>query len=138
MEGRFLGLPTIAVSLVGHNLTHFDTAARVATSLVRKLDRSSLSSDTVLNVNVPDVPFEALKGLRAARLGFRHKAEQVVRDKDPYGRPIYWVGPAGRGQDAGEGTDFHAIELGFVSVTPLRVDLTRHEAIGGIAEWLKA
>jgi len=138
MEGRFLGLPTIAVSLVGYNLTHFETAARVATSLVRKLDRSSLAPDTVLNVNVPDVPFEALRGLKAARLGFRHKSEQVVRATDPYGRPIYWVGPAGKGQDAGEGTDFHAIEQGFASVTPLKVDLTRHDAVPRIAEWLKS
>jgi len=138
MEGRFLGLPTIAVSLVGHHLTHFDTAARVAVMLVKKLERSSLASDTVLNVNVPDVPFDELNGIRAARLGFRHKSEQIVRDKDPYGRPIYWVGPAGKGQDAGEGTDFHAIESGAVAVTPLRVDLTRHEAVPGIAAWLDA
>jgi len=138
MEGRFLGLPTIAVSLVGHNLTHFETAARVATLLVRKLERSTLAPDTVLNVNVPDVPFDRLNGMRATRLGFRHKSEQIVRDNDPYGRPICWVGPAGKGQDAGEGTDFHAIEAGAVAVTPLKVDLTRHEAVSGIAEWLES
>lgn len=141
MEGRFLGLPTIAVSLVGKtlvgaNLTHFDTAARVAVELVEKIERASLPSDTVLNVNVPDRPYEELTGIRAARLGFRHKSEPILPDKDPYGRPIYWVGPAGQGQDTGEGTDFHAIEQGVVAVTPLRVDLTRHEALPGMADWL--
>jgi 5'-nucleotidase len=137
LEGRFLGLPTIAVSLAGHNLEHFDTAARVAAELVQMLDRSMLASDVVLNVNVPDKPYESLRGMKATRLGFRHKAEQVLKDKDPYGRPIYWVGPAGKGQDAGEGTDFHAIEHGYVAITPLIVDLTRHNAIAGISDWLK-
>ncbi len=137
LEGRFLGLPTIAVSLVGRRCEHFDTAACVALELVQKIERAGLEPDVVLNVNVPDRPYDELQGFRAARLGFRHKAEQILRDTDPYGRPIYWVGPAGAGQDAGEGTDFHAIEEGAVSVTPLRVDLTRHEAVAGIADWLK-
>lgn len=137
LEGRFLGLPTIAVSLVGRKLEYFDTAARVASELVQKIDRAGLASDTVLNVNVPNRPYQELQGIQATRLGFRHKAEQILQDKDPYGRPIYWIGPAGDGQDAGEGTDFHAIESGAASVTPLRVDLTRHEAVQGIAEWLR-
>ena len=137
MEGRFLGLPTIAVSLVGHDLRHFDTAARVASELVQKIERSSLAADIVLNVNVPDRPYEALTGIHATRLGFRHKSEQILRDTDPYGRPIYWVGPAGKGQDAGEGTDFYAVEHGGVAITPLKVDLTRHEAVQGIADWLE-
>jgi len=137
LEGRFLGLPTIAVSLVGHDLEHFDTAARVASELVQKIDRTGLASDVVLNVNVPNRPYEDLRGIRATRLGFRHKSEPILKDTDPYGRPIYWVGPAGKGQDAGEGTDFHAIEQGAASVTPLRVDLTRHEAVQGISDWLQ-
>ncbi|MCH7537382.1 MAG: 5'/3'-nucleotidase SurE [Proteobacteria bacterium] len=137
MEGRFLGLPTIAVSLVGPQLTHFDTAARVATELVQKLERASLSPDVVLNVNVPNVPYDELTGLQATRLGFRHKAEQLVADKDPHGRPIYWVGPPGKGQDAGEGTDFFAIEQGAATVTPLKVDLTRHDALQDISAWLE-
>ncbi len=137
LEGRFLGLPTIAVSLVGRRFDHFDTAARVASELVEKIERAGLASDVVLNVNVPDRPYDELRGVRATRLGFRHKAEQILKDSDPYGRPIYWVGPAGAGQDAGAGTDFHAIEEGAASVTPLRVDLTRHEAVAGIADWLK-
>jgi 5'-nucleotidase len=136
MEGRFLGLPTIAVSLVGHKLEHFATAARVASELVRKIDRGMLESSIVLNVNVPDVAYEDLNGIRAARLGFRHKSEPIVKSKDPHGRTIYWVGPAGEGADVGPGTDFHAINEGAASVTPLKVDLTRHESVGQIAEWL--
>jgi 5'-nucleotidase len=137
LEGRFLGLPTIAVSLVGRDLEHFATAGRVASELVQKIDRTGLAPDMVLNVNVPNRPYEELHGIQATRLGFRHKSEQILKDSDPYGHPIYWVGPAGDGQDAGEGTDFHAIERGYASVTPLRVDLTRHEAVAGIADWLK-
>lgn len=137
MEGRFLGLPTIAVSLVGHDLEHFATAARVVTDMVEKLEASGMPSDTILNVNVPDVPFDELRGVRAVRLGFRHKSEPVVRDRDPYGRTIYWVGPAGPGQDAGDGTDFHAIEAGYASVTPLKVDLTRHDDLPKLRDWLE-
>lgn len=137
MEGRFLGLPTIAVSLVGKKLEHFETAAAVATELVQKIERAPLASDVVLNVNVPNVALRDLKGVQATRLGFRHKSEQILKDKDPYGRPIYWVGPAGEGQDSGEGTDFFAVEKGFASVTPLKVDLTRHSAIKDLSAWLE-
>lgn len=141
MEGRFLGLPTIAVSLVGRTLvgdqlTHFETAAHVASELVKKIEKAPFPSDVVLNVNVPNIPLDELKGVKATRLGFRHKSEHVLEDKDPYGRPIYWVGPAGEGQDAGEGTDFHAVEQGYASVTPLKVDLTRHEAVDDLCTWL--
>ncbi|MDX1518084.1 MAG: 5'/3'-nucleotidase SurE [Woeseiaceae bacterium] len=138
VEGRFLGLPTIAVSLVGHRLTHFETAARVVCDMVQKLDAATLPSDVVLNVNVPDLPIEDIVGVRAARLGFRHKSEPVVRSKDPHGRTIFWVGPAGKGQDAGDGTDFHAVEQGAVAVTPLKIDLTRHEALPQLADWLRS
>lgn len=137
MEGRFLGLPTIAVSLVGRKLEHFETAAAVATELVQKIERAPLASDVVLNLNVPNVALRDLKGIHATRLGFRHKSEQILKDKDPYGRPIYWVGPAGEGQDTGEGTDFFAIEHGFASVTPLIVDLTRHSVVKDLSAWLE-
>jgi 5'-nucleotidase len=137
MEGRFLGLPAIAVSLAGSGpLRHFDTAAKVVVDMVQKLEHVAFSTDVTLNVNVPDVPFEALRGVRAARLGFRHKSEPIVREKDPHGRTIFWVGPAGRGADAGEGTDFHAVDNGAVAVTPLKVDLTRHDSLPQISEWL--
>jgi 5'-nucleotidase len=137
MEGRFLGLPAIAVSLAGSGpLRHFDTAAKVVVDMVQKLEHAAFSTDVTLNVNVPDVPFDALRGVRAARLGFRHKSEPIVREKDPHGRTIFWVGPAGRGADAGEGTDFHAVDNGAVAVTPLKVDLTRHDSLPQISEWL--
>jgi 5'-nucleotidase len=136
MEGRFLGYPTIAVSLVGHRARHFDTAARVATELVQRLERRSMPSEFIFNVNVPDLPYEELAGIRTCRLGFRHKSEPVVKSEDPHGRTIYWVGPAGTGQEAGPGTDFHAIEEGAASITPLKIDLTRHEALSQVEDWL--
>jgi len=136
MEGRFLGLPTIAVSLVGNELQHFDTAAAIASELVQKIERAPLASDVVLNLNVPNIALDELNGIKATRLGFRHKSEQILKDTDPYGRPIYWVGPAGEGQDAGEGTDFFAVKQGFASVTPLKVDLTRYTAIDDLSDWL--
>ena len=138
MEGRFLGLPTIAVSLASEDRpTHFETAGRVAAGMVKKLEAATLSSDVILNVNVPDRPYEELAGMQAVRLGFRHKSEPVVKSKDAHGRTIFWVGPAGKGQDSGEGTDFHAIEKGYVTVTPLSVDLTRHDSLPQLKSWLE-
>jgi 5'-nucleotidase len=137
-EGRFLGYPAMAISMASHAPKHWDTGARVAQTLVERLQRKPLSADSILNVNVPDLPWEALQGFRATRLGHRHKAEPVVKSRDPRGRPIYWVGPAGPEQDAGEGTDFHAVRNGFVSITPIQVDLTRHQAVSRVAEWLEA
>ncbi|BCX81803.1 5'-nucleotidase [Methylomarinovum caldicuralii] len=135
-EGRFLGLPAIAVSLTGEDPRHFDTAVAVALRLFEQVRRHPLPADTILNVNVPDLPLAQIQGFRATRLGQRHKAEPVIQDTDPRGRPIYWVGPAGPEQDAGPGTDFHAIRQGCVSVTPLQIDLTRHDAIDTLAAWL--
>jgi 5'-nucleotidase len=136
MEGRFLGLPAIAVSLATERPTHFETAARVSVELVRRVLSGALPADTILNVNVPDVPWSELRGMQATRLGHRHKSEPVIAMQDPRGRPIYWVGPAGSEQDAGPGTDFHAVRSGYVSVTPLDVDLTRYEAMDRLASWL--
>ncbi len=128
IEGRFLGLAAIAVSLVitQNSGSHFATSAIVAAELLMLIKRTQLHQSTILNVNVPDVPYEALKGFQATRLGFRHRSERIVRMEDPRGRPVYWVGPAGGGQDAGPGTDFHAVANNYVSVTPLQIDLTRH------------
>lgn len=136
-EGRFLGLPTIAVSLVGHRFRHFDTAGRVARELVERLTMDALPSEVILNVNVPDRPYEELTGIVAAKLGYRHKSEPVVESRDPHGRTIYWIGPAGRSAETGAGTDFYEIERGAVAVTPLKVDLTRHEALPQLGEWLR-
>jgi 5'-nucleotidase len=139
VEGRFLGLSAIAVSLVvtPNSGRHFATAARVATELVLRVQRTPLQQPTVLNVNVPDLPYEALRGYRATRLGFRHRSEPIVKAQDPRGRPIYWVGPAGASQDAGPGTDFDAVAGGFVAVTPLQIDLTRHSLLGDVGDWLQ-
>ncbi len=136
MEGRFLGLPAIAVSLVGDGGAHYETAARVVRSLLVRIGDNPLPSDTILNINVPDIPWDALAGLRVTRLGHRHKAEPVIRGEDPRGRTIYWVGPPGGEQDAGPGTDFHAVNAGYVSITPLHVDLTRYSATEELAAWL--
>jgi 5'-nucleotidase len=135
-EGRFLGLPAIAISLVGSNPIHFETAADVAVTLLKQLVKKPLPKDTILNVNVPDVALKDLKGFKATRLGQRHKSEPVIKSKDPRGRIIYWVGPPGAEQDAGPGTDFYAINEGYVSVTPLQIDLTRYESIDALASWL--
>ncbi len=136
-EGRFLGFPALAVSLAGYRPTHYATAARVACDLVTRLVDAPVPADTILNVNVPDVPWQELKGYVATRLGHRHKSEPVVRAMDPRGRPIYWVGPAGSEQDAGPGTDFYAIRQCQVSVTPIQVDLTRHNALQAVSAWLR-
>lgn len=135
-EGRFLGLPAIAVSLVTHDPTHYATAARVASMLVQRLTSDPLPADTILNVNVPDVPWGELRGFEATRLGQRHRSEPLIPATDPRNRPIYWIGPPGREQDAGPGTDFHAVRRGYVSVTPIQVDLTRYEALDKIAGWV--
>ncbi len=138
VEGRFLGLPAIAVSLVSENPRYFDTAGQAVRQLFKALSRNPLPSDTILNVNVPDIPCGELRGFKATRLGYRHRAEAVVPAQDPKGRTVYWVGPAGPSQDAGPGTDFDAVENGYVSVTPLQIDLTRHQAIQDLSDWLPA
>jgi 5'-nucleotidase len=139
IEGRFLGLPAIAVSLCmepesGRN---FATGAEVARRLVAQLLRKPPEKALIFNVNVPDVPVAQLRGFRTTRLGFRHRSEPVIKARDPRGRPMYWVGPAGGEQDAGPGTDFHAVSEGYVSVTPLQIDLTRHAAIPAVQSWLE-
>ena len=137
-EGRFLGLPAVAISLAGINPTHFDAAAQVAVRLFEQVRRHPLPADTILNVNVPDVPLGEIRGFQATRLGQRHKAEPVIKATDPRGHEIYWVGLAGPEQDAGPGTDFHAVKNNFVSVTPLQIDLTRYDTLERLAGWLPA
>ena len=108
----------------------------MACDLIEKLQENRLPNDVILNVNVPDRPYDKLIGVQATRLGFRHRSEPLIKTKDPQNKTIYWIGPAGPGQDAGAGTDFEAIERGAVSVTPLKVDLTRHEALPQLGNWL--
>jgi len=139
IEGRFLGLPTVAFSLCMEpdSGRHFSTAARVAEALIGRLLESPLERGFTLNVNVPDVPYAEIRGIKATRLGGRHRSKPIVPVSDPKGRRMYWIGPSGEGQDAGPGTDFDAVAQGYVSVTPLQIDLTRHGALPTIAEWLK-
>ncbi|MDA0117276.1 MULTISPECIES: 5'/3'-nucleotidase SurE [Vibrio] len=135
MEGHFLGVQSIAFSLVGN--THFTTAAHIARHLVEQHLASPIPTNRLLNVNIPDVPLEDLKEIRVTRLGARHHAEAMIKQQDPRGHDIYWLGPPGKEQDAGEGTDFYAIEQGYVSLTPLQVDLTAHESLLSMGNWLK-
>ncbi len=139
VEGRFLGLPAIAVSLCVEEGSprNFAGAARIAAALVERLARTPLQGSMILNVNVPDLPDDEFRGIRVTRLGSRHRSKPVVRAQDPRGRDVYWVGSAGAGQDAGPGTDFHAVAAGYASVTPLQIDLTRHAALPEIERWLQ-
>ncbi|MBW7859848.1 MAG: 5'/3'-nucleotidase SurE [Rhodocyclaceae bacterium] len=135
-EGFLLGVPSIAISLVSKSASDFRAAARVARELVERFQRDPIRSPVLLNVNIPDRSYDALRGVRVTRLGKRHKAEPVIRSTSPRGETVFWIGPAGQAADAGEGTDFHAVNQGFVSVTPLQIDLTHGELIPGVAEWL--
>nr|WP_211164382.1 5'/3'-nucleotidase SurE [Shewanella salipaludis] len=137
MEGRFLGLPAIAISLVGRKLLHYDTAAVFAARIVKGLLSHPLAKDQILNVNVPDLPLAEIQGIRVTRLGARHKAEGMVRMEDPAGREIFWLGPPGIEQDASQGTDFDAVANGYVSITPLTVDLTAYSQLSGLENWVK-
>jgi 5'-nucleotidase len=139
VEGRFLGLPAIAVSLCVESGSprNFSSAARIAAQLVTRIVNNPLQGPMILNVNVPDLPDGEIKGVKITRLGNRHRAERAIRAQDPRGRDVYWVGSAGEQQDAGPGTDFHAIAAGYVSITPLQIDLTRHAAIAELERWLQ-
>ncbi len=134
-EGRHLGLPSLAVSLCGER--YFESAAHYACLLVQGLLRAPLSANQILNVNVPDLPLAEIKGIKVTRLGNRHRSEAVLKEYDPRGRPIYWIGPPGAIQDAGEGTDFDAVERGYVSITPLTIDMTAYAQMAALASWIK-
>ena len=136
MEGRYLGLPSIAVSMVGDNIQHYETGAIIARQLVQKLQTSTMPSRTILNVNVPDLPLDKIKGIEVTRLGTRHAAEPMVKEYDPRGHPIYWVGPAGMEADSGPGTDFFAINQGCVSITPLHLDMTHYGVFEQLSAWI--
>lgn len=137
IEGRFLGFPALAVSLVDPYNGNFDTAAMVVKKVISGLVGHPLPQDTILNINVPDIPLSELKGIKATRLGARHKSEPVIKEKDPRGLDIYWIGPPGSEQDAGPGTDFHAVANGYASITPIKLDLTRHELVSQLDSWLE-
>jgi len=134
IEGRHLGLPALAVSLNG--TTHYDTAAEVTCQILAILAKHPLRLSPVLNINVPDLPLAKIKGWKVTRCGYRHPANKVITQQDPRGETLYWIGPQGKPQDAGEGTDFDAVEQGYVSITPLGIDLTAYPAVSQLSEWL--
>ena len=136
-EGFLLGVPSIAVSLASFSDGHYETAAQVVADMVERFQRTPFPAPALLNINVPDVPYEKLNGVEITRLGKRHKAEPVVKSENPRGQTVYWVGAAGSAQDAGEGTDFNAIVRNVVSVTPLQIDLTHFAQIGALNHWLQ-
>jgi len=136
-EGRFLGLPAIAVSLGSFEGKHFATAARVVVKIIQQLQIEPLASDTILNINVPDIDYDELDSYQATRLGKRHKAEPAVEAIDPRNRKVYWLGPVGDEADAGEGTDFYALNQKQVSITPIKIDLTNYEQLNSLEQWIK-
>jgi 5'-nucleotidase len=135
IEGRFLGLPSIAISLTGWKCEHFETAAIIAKRLVEKIEKAPLSHNTIINVNVPDVPIEQIQGIKSTRLGNRHMSEPSIQDQS--NPSLYWIGENGLEADNGEGTDFYAITNNFVSVTPLQIDLTKYTEVKQVSDWLK-
>jgi len=137
-EGFLLGIPAIAVSLAGREQENYETAARVVVDLVRRFEKNTHSAPWLLNVNVPDVAYEELQGIEVTRLGKRHKAEPVIKASNPHGQTVYWIGAAGKEQDAGKGTDFGAIAENRVSVTPLQVDLTQYSQQDAVRTWIEA
>jgi 5'-nucleotidase len=134
-EGYLLGIPSLAISLASKAGKHYETAARVTSELVARFQKQPPPAPVLLNVNVPDIPYESLKGFEVTRLGKRHKAESVIKTKTPRNETVYWVGAAGPAQDAGAGTDFHALEGGRVSLTPLQMDLTHQDQIPMVKAW---
>lgn len=137
MEGRFLGLPAIAVSMPGTTITHYHTGAVIAKQLVQKLVKQGLPTQTILNVNVPDIPLNEIKGIVVTRLGTRHPSLPAVQEVDPRGQRMYWVGPPGSESDSGIGTDFFAISQQCVSVTPLHIDMTHYKLFDQLALWME-
>lgn len=140
MEGRFLGFPALAVSLAAPNRqvpVHYETAVQAVLQLLQHVPDYPDRSHMILNVNVPDIPWGEVRGFRVTRLGNRHRFSPVVRDRDPRDNDIFWIGRAGAAADAGEGTDFHAIDAGYVSITPIHADLTRYRAMDDTQRWLE-
>jgi 5'-nucleotidase len=136
MEGYLLGIPSIAISMSEHNSTYFETAAKVAMELITHYQQHAFKSATLINVNVPNIPYEQLQGRTVTRLGKRHKAESVIQFKTPRNETMYWVGAAGQPNDGGEGTDFYAVANNQVSISPIHVDLTKHAQLAEINDWL--
>ncbi|MFD2168049.1 5'/3'-nucleotidase SurE [Thalassotalea euphylliae] len=135
-EGRHMGLPAVAVSLVGKSEGNYETAAVIAANIIKRLKAHPLPADQILNINVPDVPLADIEGIQVTRLGHRHKAETMKSMEDPWGRSIYWYGSLGKELDAGPGTDFNAVANNYASVTPLTVDMTAYKSMEQMTAWM--
>lgn len=136
MEGCNLGVPSIAVSSVSRDVQHYDTAAKIVRSIAERILSTGLPLKNMININVPDLELDKIKGIEITRLGTRHNAEATQKLLDPRSRPIYWIGEPGREEDAGEGTDFYAVNRGYVSVTPVHLDMTNYKIFANLATWL--
>jgi 5'-nucleotidase len=137
-EGVMFNVPAIAFSLVDKDWAHLESAARVAAEIVKHYLDAPLPGHPLLNVNIPNLPYEQLREWRITRLGKRHPSQPVIRQTNPRGEPIYWIGPSGSARDASEGTDFHAVSHGHVSITPLQLDLTHTEMLSAARDWAHA
>jgi len=135
IEGRFIGLLSIAISLANFECEHFETAGAIAKQIVAQIDKAPLSYNTIINVNVPDVPLSNIKGIKSTRLGNRHKSDPSIQDEN--NPSLFWIGENGKEADNGEGTDFYAIANNFVSVTPLQIDLTKYSEVKQVSDWLQ-
>ena len=134
IEGRFLGLPSIALSLASWECNHFDTAGNIAKILVDQIDKAPLSTNTIINVNIPDIPMHEIKGIKTTRMGSRHKSAPSIQDSN--NPSLFWIGENGKEADNAEGTDFHAVSNNYVSVTPLQIDLTKYSEVQPLSSWI--
>jgi len=134
IEGRFLGLPSIALSLASWECNHFDTAGNIAKILVNQIDKAPLSTNTIINVNIPDIPMHEIKGIKTTRMGRRHKSAPSIQDSN--NPSLFWIGENGKEADNAEGTDFHAVSNNYVSVTPLQIDLTKYSEVQPLSSWI--
>jgi 5'-nucleotidase len=135
MEGRFLNKTPIAISLVGK--THFDTAANVLVNLLPILSSINFPPRTLLNINVPNIPYEEIEGMEVTRLGHRHRSDNPVKTANPRGKESYWISVAGEAADVGDGTDFHAVQHNRVSITPINLDMTGSDMMATLSNGLK-
>jgi 5'-nucleotidase len=135
-EGFLLGIPSIAVSLAMNGQSNFATAGQLVLDLIERQQTHPLGRPYLLNLNVPDCSYAEVKGMQVTRLGKRHKAEPVISATNPRGETVYWVGPAGSAQDAGEGTDFYAVKQGYAAITPLQMDLTSYAQLDDVRDWM--
>lgn len=136
LEGRFLDKPALALSLCSRSTENLLSVQRVLVSMMARLETLRVPSRSILNINVPDLPYEEIKGIQLTRLGHRERAAKPVKVTDPRGKEGYWISVVGKGEDAGEGTDFHAVKNGYVSVTPLQIDKTHYDAFPAVGNWL--